>query len=506
MTHILAIDEGTTGTHCLVLDAEGRIRGSTYREITQFFPRAGWVEHDPLEILDRTVEAAREAIATAGERPVAIGIANQRETAVVWERDRPRAAPHAIVWQDRRTADTCTALAPHAETIARTTGLTLDPYFSAAKFAWLLESNGWTERARRGEVLLGTIDAWLIWNLTGGTVHATDPTNASRTSLFDIERRAWSAPLCSLFGVPIEALPSVRSSTGDFGRTHATFFGAPIPISGVAGDQQAALVGQGCLRPGEAKNTYGTGAFLLCHAGDRRPETGDGLLTTIACAEDGHPSYALEASIFVAGAAVQWLRDGLGLIADAGETEAIARGIPSTDGVYFVPALTGLGAPHWEPRARGMIVGLTRGTTRAHLVRATLEAMAYGTADILAAMRRRSHAALERPAGRWRRHPQRLADAVSGGRAGHSGRAARRDGDDRARGGRARGIRGPRVAHPQRPVGNGRTHPLRSGDRTGRCRVRMARVGTCDRCRATLGPRDTTTYIPCRTAQLRRVR
>jgi glycerol kinase len=395
VTHVLAIDEGTTGTHCFVLDAEGRIRGAAYREITQHYPHPGWVEHDPLEILDRTVAAARAAIAAAGERPVTIGIANQRETAVVWERDRPRAAPHAIVWQDRRTADVCAALAPHAEMVARTTGLTLDPYFSAAKFAWLLQMYGWTERARRGEVLLGTIDTWLIWNLTGGRTYATDPTNASRTSLYDIERRAWSAPLCALFGVPIEALPSVRSSTGDFGETDPEILGAAIPITGVAGDQQAALVGQGCIRPGDAKNTYGTGAFLLWHTGDRRPEAGDGLLTTIACADDGRPCYALEASIFVAGAAVQWLRDGLGLIHDAGETEAVARSVPSTDGVYFVPALTGLGAPHWEPRARGTIVGLTRGTTRAHLVRASLEAMAYGTADVLAAMRRRGGAELE---------------------------------------------------------------------------------------------------------------
>lgn len=396
MAVILAIDEGTTGTHCLVLGTDGHVRGTGYREITQHYPQPGWVEHDPVEILDRTVEAAQAAIAAAGERPVAIGITNQRETAVVWERDRPRAAPHAIVWQDRRTMDRCAALAAEAGPITAATGLPIDPYFSAAKFAWLLDHHGWTDRARRGEVLLGTIDTWLVWNLTGGRVYATDPTNASRTSLYDIDRHAWSAALGTAFGVPIDALAAVRPSAGDFGETDAALCGARVPIMGVAGDQQAALVGQGCVHAGRAKNTYGTGAFLLLHTGERRPEPGDGLLTTIACDARGQPAYALEASIFVAGAAIQWLRDGLGIIAEAGDTEALARGIASTDGVYFVPALTGLGAPYWEPRARGTIVGLTRGTTRAHLARAALEAMAFGTADVLAAMHRRSGETLDR--------------------------------------------------------------------------------------------------------------
>jgi len=390
---ILAIDQGTTGTTCLVVGADGRIAGRGYREITQYYPQAGWVEHDPVEILDRTLEAAREAVAQAAVQPVAIGITNQRETAVVWRRDRPREAPHAIVWQDRSTAPECAALAGDGPAIMASTGLTLDPYFSAAKLAWLLRAHGWTEAAGRGEVLLGTVDTWLIWNLTAGRVYATDPTNASRTSLYDISQRSWDRSLCALFGVPIEALPEVRPSSGDFGWAAGASIGCTalerVPIAGVAGDQQAALFGQGCVAAGEGKNTYGTGAFLLLHAGDRRPtpDPATGLLTTLACDAAGGPAYALEASIFVAGAAVQWLRDGLGLISQASETEAIARSVASTDGVVFVPALTGLGAPHWEPEARGTIVGLTRGTTRAHLVRAALEAMAYATDEVLTCMR-----------------------------------------------------------------------------------------------------------------------
>jgi glycerol kinase len=388
VTYVLALDQGTTGSTCLVLDEGGRVVGRGYREITQFYPEPGWVEHDPAELIDRTVDAAREALARAGigaESVAAIGVTNQRETAIAWEPANPRAAPRAIVWQDRRTADRCARLAADAGEITRTTGLTIDPYFSGTKFAWLLERHGWTDRAARGEVLLGTVDSWLIWNLTGGRVHATDPTNASRTMLFDIDRRQWSDAMAVRLGVPLAALPEVRRSSGSFGETRA--FGAPIPIMGVAGDQQAALFGQGCVEPGAGKVTYGTGAFLLLNTGTVRPSTGGGLLATLACDAEGGPCYAVEAAIFVAGAAVQWLRDGLGLIETAGETEALARGVPSTDGVYFVPALTGLGAPHWEPRARGTIVGITRGTTRAHLARAALEAMAYSTNDVMAAMR-----------------------------------------------------------------------------------------------------------------------
>ena len=392
--HVLAIDQGTTGTTCLVIAGDGRIAGRAYREITQYYPQPGWVEHDPVEILDRTLEAAREAVAVAGVVPAAIGITNQRETVLVWDPARPRSAPRAIVWQDRRTAAQCLALAPHAAVVAATTGLTLDPYFSAAKLEWLLRTYGWADRARRKEVLVGTIDSWLIWNLTGGRVHATDPTNASRTSLYDIEAAAWSDAMCRLFGVPIDALPQVRPSAGDFGAVDSAVIGVPgqrpIPIAGVAGDQQAALFGHGCCTAGEGKNTYGTGAFLLLHTGRHRPAPGGGLLTTVACDARGGAAYALEASIFVAGAAVQWLRDGLGIIGRAAETEALARSVESTGGVVFVPALTGLGAPHWEPEARGTIVGLTRGTTKAHLARAALEAMAYATNEVLTTMNHRS--------------------------------------------------------------------------------------------------------------------
>jgi glycerol kinase len=389
MPAILAIDQGTTGSTCLVVADTGRIIGRGYREIPQHFPQPGWVEHDPRDLLGRTVEAAREAIERAGVTPDAIGITNQRETVVVWDRKTGEPVGRAIVWQDRRTADRCLELAPQAERIAQLTGLVTDPYFSGTKLEWMLrDSTG--SRARRGELAAGTVDSWLIWSLTRGAVHATDPTNASRTMLYDINARAWSAELCDLLHVPSAILPEVRASSGDFGVADAKFFGRPMPILGVAGDQQAALFGQGCHSAGMSKNTYGTGAFLLFNTGSQRTEGGGGLLTTIACDARGQPAYALEAAIFIAGAAIQWLRDGLGILANAAESEGLARGISSTDGVYFVPALVGIGAPHWEPRARGTIVGLTRGSTRAHLARAALEAMAYSTADVLSVMRART--------------------------------------------------------------------------------------------------------------------
>ncbi|HEX7123468.1 MAG TPA: glycerol kinase GlpK [Gemmatimonadaceae bacterium] len=387
MTSVLAIDQGTTGTTCLVIGDDGRVRGRGYREITQHYPRPGWVEHDAEEIFGSVVEAGREAIERAGETPVAIGITNQRETVVVWDRATGRPVRTAIVWQDRRTAERCAALAPHAADIARVTGLVIDPYFSATKLEYVLREPDLARRAASGQLAAGTVDSWLVWRLTNGREHVTDPTNASRTMLFDIEARTWSDTLCELFGVPRAVLPEVRPSAGQFGHAAAEYFGASLPIAGVAGDQQAALFGQGCVVAGEGKNTYGTGAFLLFNVGHTRPTGGDGLLTTIAADATGQPIYALEASIFIAGAAVQWLRDGLHIVASANDTEAIARSLDSNDGVYFVPALVGLGAPHWEPRARGMITGLTRGTTRAHLVRAALEAMAYSTRDVLDAMR-----------------------------------------------------------------------------------------------------------------------
>jgi len=396
MRHVLALDQGTTGTTALVVAADGRVVGRGYQEITQHYPEPGWVEHDADEILARTWQAARAAIAAAGVTPDAIGITNQRETVVLWERATGRPVHRAIVWQDRRTAARCAELSPAAPDITARTGLVVDPYFSATKLEWLLRDDALRARAERGELAAGTVDAWLVWHLTGGAVHATDPTNASRTLLYDIAARGWSDELCARFSVPRALLPEVRPSASDFGTTRRELFGAEIPIAGVAGDQQAALFGQGCWAAGEGKNTYGTGAFLLLNTGTRRPEPGGGLLTTIACDAAGRPCYALEASIFVAGAAVQWLRDGLGVIETAAESERLARGIASTDGVYFVPALTGLGAPDWEPEARGTIVGLTRGTTRAHLVRAALEAMAFGTSDVLGLMAQRGGVTFDR--------------------------------------------------------------------------------------------------------------
>ncbi len=395
LKQVLAIDQGTTGTTALMLASDGRVTGRGYQEITQHYPQPGWVEHDAEEILERTLLAARDAIAMAGVRPDAIGITNQRETVVLWHRDTGKPLARAIVWQDRRTTERCLQLRNKAAFIAQHTGLRPDPYFSASKIEWLLKKPEIAFVARNGRLLAGTIDTWLIWKLTGGKVHATDPTNASRTLLFDITRLRWSKELCDLFHVPMDILPEVRPSAGDFGKTVTSFFGKAIPITGVAGDQQAALFGQGCCGAGQAKNTYGTGAFLLLNTGNKVPRPGDGLLATVACDEKGGAAYALEASIFVAGAAIQWLRDGLGILFNAEESERLARSLESNDGVYFVPALVGLGAPNWEPRARGTIVGLTRGTTRAHFARAALEAMAYGSAEMLAAMARRARVSFQ---------------------------------------------------------------------------------------------------------------
>ncbi|MBL8958475.1 MAG: glycerol kinase GlpK [Gemmatimonadetes bacterium] len=397
MRHVLAIDQGTTGSTCLVVRDDGVIVGRAYREITQHYPAPGWVEHDADEIFERTRDAAREAIAAAGVVPDAIGITNQRETVVLWDRATGHPVARAIVWQDRRTAARCIELADRAADIMQATGLVVDAYFSGSKLEWLLrEVPERAARAASGALAAGTIDSWLIWKLTNGAVHATDPTNASRTMLYDINTHGWSEPLCELFGVPRRLLPEVRPSSGDFGTAHADHFGMAIPIRSAVGDQQSALYGQGCWAPGEGKNTYGTGAFLLFNAGATRPSSGGGLLTTVACDAWGKPVYAVEASIFIAGAAIQWLRDGLGIIQTAAETESLARSVDSTDGVYFVPALVGLGAPHWEPDARGTIVGLTRGTTRAHLARAALEAMAWSTADVVDAVREHAGVRVDR--------------------------------------------------------------------------------------------------------------
>ncbi|MDZ4864375.1 MAG: glycerol kinase GlpK [Gemmatimonadota bacterium] len=388
MPSILALDQGTTGSTALVIHQDGRVLGRGYREFTQFFPEPGQVEHDAEEILRVTLEAAHEAIAAAGEVPIGLGITNQRETVVMWDRRTLAPVGRAIVWQDRRTSERCRELRSlgREADIRATTGLVLDPYFSATKLEWMLRDPALRARAERGELAAGTIDSWLVARLTGGRVHVTDHTNASRTMLYGLAARAWDDELLQLFGVPRSLLPSVVASSGVVGETDPVHFGRAIPIAGIAGDQQSALFGQGCVVPGLAKNTYGTGAFLLANTGQTIPRSKRGLLVTAACGPRGEPAYALEGSVFIAGAAVQWLRDGLGIIASAGEVEAMARSVADTGGVCFVPAFVGLGSPHWEPEARGTIVGLTRGTTRAHLVRAALEAMAFSSGDLLAAM------------------------------------------------------------------------------------------------------------------------
>jgi glycerol kinase len=389
---ILAIDQGTTGTTCLVFDAEAELVGRAQREFGQHFPQPGWIEHDLGEIWAVTHAVAGEALADAGVRAgelLAVGITNQRETVCVWDPATGEALHHAIVWQDRRTAGRCDELraAGHEARVRSLTGLTLDPYFSATKIEWLLANvEGLRARARSGRAVFGTVDAWLIHRLSGEFV--TDPTNASRTQLYDINAGEWSPELLGLFSdIDAAWLPRVATSCGPLAMTNPErLHGHAVPIAGVAGDQQAALFGQACIDPGMGKNTYGTGSFVLLHAGTSAPAPADGLLTTVASGIGQRLSYALEASIFVTGAAVQWLRDGLGIISEPGETEALAASLDSNDDVYFVPALTGLGSPHWDPYARGAIVGLTRGATRAHLARATLEAIAYQTVDAVDAM------------------------------------------------------------------------------------------------------------------------
>jgi glycerol kinase len=374
---ILAIDQGTTGTTCLVVDDELRPRGRGYRELPQYFPRPGWVEHDPAEIWASVLAATEAALSDAGLRAAdlrAIGITNQRETTLLWERATGRPVDRAIVWQDRRTAARCRELP--AELIRRRTGLLPDPYFSATKLEWLLART----EARPGELAFGTVDTWLIWKLTGGRVHATDLTNASRTMLLDLDSLAWDDELLELFGVDHALLPRLVRSSEVVGE--AALLGATLPIAGVAGDQQAALFGHGCHARGQAKATYGTGSFVLANVGAVREAAPSGLLETA----EASGGYALEGAILTSGAAIQWLRDGLGLLNDAAESEAIARQVESTDGVYFVPALTGLGSPHWNPDARGLVTGITRGTTAAHLVRAALEAIAFQVADVLDAL------------------------------------------------------------------------------------------------------------------------
>lgn len=392
MPFVAALDQGTTGSTVLVFDRRGRVVGRAYREFTQHFPRPGWVEHDPEEIWEVTLAVLRQACRRAGiaaRELAAIGITNQRETTVVWDRRTGRPIHRAIVWQDRRTALHCEELraAGHLEAVRRTTGLVLDPYFSATKLSWLLRHvRRARARAEHGGLCFGTIDSWLLWKLTGGAVHATDPTNASRTLLWDIHARRWDPTLCALFEVPEAMLPEVQPSGSLFGTTAPDVLGAAVPIAGIAGDQQAALFGQGCVEPGMAKNTYGTGCFLLLNTGDRPITSAHGLLTTAACDARGGYAYALEGAIFIAGAVIQWLRDGLGLLRTAAESDRLARSVDSTLGTYLVPAFVGLGAPYWDAEARGALLGLTRGVERAHVVRAALESLAYQTRDVVDAM------------------------------------------------------------------------------------------------------------------------
>ncbi len=388
---LLSIDQGTTGTTCIVFDERAEPVGRAYREFAQHFPQPGWVEHDAAEIWEVTQAVAGEALGDAEVRVgelVAVGIANQRETVCVWDPATGEPLHRAIVWQDRRTAERCEELraAGHEPLVRARTGLVLDPYFSGTKIEWLLRNvEGLRERARDGRAVFGTVDSWLIFKLCGE--HLTDPSNASRTMLWDIAQGCWDPELLALLDIPERSLPRVSPSAGVLGTTKpAALHGHAVPIAGVAGDQQAALFGHACVDPGMGKNTYGTGSFALMNTGYLAPEPVEGLLGTVAWGIGGATTYALEASIFVTGAAVQWLRDGLGIIERASDTEALAASLEGNDGVYFVPALTGLGSPHWDPYARGTIVGLTRGSGRAHLARATLEAIAYQTVDAMRAI------------------------------------------------------------------------------------------------------------------------
>jgi glycerol kinase len=386
------MDQGTTSSRALLINAAGRICGVAQREFRQLYPRPGWVEHDPVEIWTAQLAVARQVLHEHGVPPkeiAAIGITNQRETTVVWDRATGEPVCNAIVWQDRRTAEHCDSLrnGGHADLIQRKTGLVLDAYFSGTKLAWILDNvEGARARAEKGELAFGTIDSWLVWKLSGGRCHITDASNASRTLLFNIHTGDWDDELLALLNTPRSLLPEVRDSSAVYGETDAGLLGAPVPIAGIAGDQQAALFGQQCIRPGMAKNTYGTGCFMLLHTGTEAVDSTNNLLTTVAWRLGGKLEYALEGSVFIGGAVVQWLRDELGMIQESSEIEALAASVPDSGGVYLVPAFTGLGAPHWDQYARGAILGLTRGANKAHIARAALEAIAWQSADVLRAM------------------------------------------------------------------------------------------------------------------------
>lgn len=390
--YLLAIDQGTTSSRAILFDRAGSNVATSQREFTQYFPDDGWVEHDPEEIWESVIATCREVIEKAQvgvDQIIGVGIANQRETTLLWDRTTGKPLYNAIVWQDRRTADSCKTLRDqgHTEVLQGSTGLLIDPYFSATKLAWLLEQvEGARERAERGELAFGTVDSFLIWRLTGGKVHATDATNASRTALYNIHEQLWDPVLLELFDIPASLLPEVKDSSDDFGRIEASWLGKELPIAGVAGDQQAALIGQACFTPGMGKSTYGTGCFMIVNTGDVAETSRNRLLTTVAYRLNGKPTYAMEGSIFVAGATVQWLRDGLQLFANASETESLASETRDGHSVYLVPAFTGLGAPHWDPKARGAILGLTRDTGIAEIVAAGLQAVCYQTRDLQACM------------------------------------------------------------------------------------------------------------------------
>ena len=390
--YIMALDSGTTSNRCILFNQAGKVCSLAQKEFTQYFPQPGWVEHDADEIFNTQLEVAKQAMQNIGATAAdiaAIGITNQRETTIVWNKLTGRPVCNAIVWQCRRTADYCDHLRQEGlvDTIRSKTGLVIDPYFSGTKIRWILENiPGAREQAQRGELLFGTVETWLIWKLTGGSVHVTDYSNASRTMLFNINTLQWDDEILGQLAVPASMLPTPMASSAIYGETAAELFGAPIPISGAAGDQQAALFGQACFQPGESKCTYGTGAFLLMNTGDDPIFSKNGLVTTIAWGLGGQVTYALEGSIFVAGAAIQWLRDEMRFIESAGDSEYMAKKVPNTNGCYVVPAFTGLGAPHWDAYARGTIVGLTRGTNKYHIIRATLDSMTYQINDVLAAM------------------------------------------------------------------------------------------------------------------------
>ena len=388
--YIMALDQGTTSSRTIIYDRNGNIISVVQREFTQYFPHEGWVEHDPMEIWASQMGTAQEALLKAGltyKNIAAIGITNQRETTVVWDKATGEPVYNAIVWQCRRTADYAVKLKPHEEMIRRKTGLLADPYFSGTKLAWILDNvPGVRSRAEKGELLFGTIECWLIWKMTGGKVHVSDYSNACRTMLFDINTLNWDEELCGLLNIPMCMLPEPVECSAHYGDTIAELFGGPVPITGSAGDQQAALFGEACFGEGDVKSTYGTGNFLLLNTGDKPVASDNGLLTTIAWGLNGKVTYALEGSVFICGAAIQWLRDQMKFFASAPESETMASQVPDTGGVYFVPAFVGLGAPYWDPEVRGAMFGITRGTTREHIVRATLQSLVYQNEDLLAAM------------------------------------------------------------------------------------------------------------------------